>query len=206
MNMDNAFERFAKFKGEVEPSLGGILSEADARLKLINRMLTEVLGWQFDEIQPEQHSPEGFADYLLSRGGTRRLVIEAKKTGVVLTTSVNPKMAAHKVSGPALRQAADIFRQAAGYCMDQGVEFAVITSGDRWIFFNPFPKNGTPYHDSKAILFPSLAAIEESFATFYELAAPGSVVNRLYRTVFGKVEGLSLQHIWNLSLSSSSPT
>ena len=195
MNMDNAFERFAKFKGEVEPSLGGILSEADARLKLINRMLTEVLGWQFDEIQPEQHSPEGFADYLLSRGGTRRLVIEAKKTGVVLTTSVNPKMAAHKVSGPALRQAADIFRQAAGYCMDQGVEFAVITSGDRWIFFNPFPKNGTPYHDSKAILFPSLAAIEESFATFYELAAPGSVVNRLYRTVFGKVEGLSLQHI-----------
>jgi hypothetical protein len=83
--IDSAFKAFNKLMSEVEAYDATIRSEQDTRLKVINRMLTEVLGWQYEEITTdEQAGDTGFIDYRLSVGKFSRLVIEAKKDGLPL--------------------------------------------------------------------------------------------------------------------------
>ncbi|MEM8581097.1 MAG: hypothetical protein AAGF50_07880 [Pseudomonadota bacterium] len=59
-------------------------NEAETRLKLVDRIVFEVLGWSHDDVQVEHRvSQDGstqFADYILTTGFTS-LVIEAKRVG-----------------------------------------------------------------------------------------------------------------------------
>src|SRR4051794_11620842 len=59
----------------------GNLSEADTRVKVIDRLLTDVLGWTEPAFTREEHVDSGFIDYVL-RGPHPLLVIEAKKRDV----------------------------------------------------------------------------------------------------------------------------
>jgi hypothetical protein len=42
----------------------GTASEADTRVKLIDRILKEVCGWPETELSREDHSESGFSDYI----------------------------------------------------------------------------------------------------------------------------------------------
>ena len=59
-------------------------NEAETRLKVINRILTEVLLWTDEDIKPEEHVTEDglttYADYILKTANVA-LVVEAKKGG-----------------------------------------------------------------------------------------------------------------------------
>jgi cold shock CspA family protein/energy-coupling factor transporter ATP-binding protein EcfA2 len=199
VTVDEAEEQYLALVENVRDRLEAIQSEQDARLQLINRILTEVLGWQFADIKTESHSESGYTDYVLHSKGTPCFVVEAKRTGTALIDTANTKVGTYKVAGPALKSAGDGIRQATGYCMDYGVDFACVTTGVTWVCFIAFPGAGRSYKDSKAIVFPDFAAVAENFAYFYDLLSYESVTKRLYKARFAKAEGLTASNFEALS-------
>lgn len=192
MSLDEANSAFQKLSAEVAERLPAIETEQDARLQLIDRLLVEVLGWEHAAIKTEPHSPSGYTDYLLAIGGQPRFVLEAKRTGKALLDTLNPSYRTYKVSSPALSSASDGIKQAAGYCLDHGADFSVVTTGLLWIAFLPFPA-GKSYREGTAIVFPSLTAINENFAAFYDLFSKEGISKRLYKLHFAKADGLAVQ-------------
>lgn len=193
MDVD-AFE--APLKALVE-NVGGRLeaieTEADARFQLIDRLLIEALGWRHEDFMMEPHNPSGYTDYLVQYRGTAALVVEAKRIGKLPIDTVDPKLGRYKIGGSALKSAAEGFTQAASYCLEHGVEFAALTSGTVWIAFMALHSSGKSFREYKAIVFPNLASIESEFATFYDLFSKEGVSQKIYRTHFAKLDGLSVK-------------
>lgn len=199
LNIDEAKEFFQTMVNEVTPRLNEIKTEQDARFQLINRLLIEVLGWQFADIKTEPHSEAGYADFLLHAKGTPCFVVEAKRTGMTLLDTANPRVATYKVTGPALKSSIDGIRQATRYCMEYGVDFAAVTTGVTWVCFIAFPGGGRSYQDGKAIVFPDLTAVVDNFAYFYDLFSSDGVTKKLYKTRFARAEGLTVSNFESLS-------
>ena len=193
MNIDESFERAKGLCEDAQQRLAQIETEQDARVQLINRFLTEVLGWDFADIKTEKFSEAGFADYLISSGGRNRLVVEAKRIGPPLLNTANQQAASYKVGGPALNSAMQGIRQAASYCLDHGAAYAALTTGVTWIVFLPFPTAGVPYKEGTAFVFPTLASILKEFARFYDLLSREGVVQRNYDVHFAKASGLTTE-------------
>lgn len=193
MTLDTSFKRAEALVSDVRERLGQIETEQDARVQLINRFLTEVLGWDFAEIRTEPHSPAGYADYLLSSAGRKRLVVEAKRIGPILINTANPEMATYKVGGPALAAAKPGIQQAASYCLDHGAAYAALTTGVTWIAFLPFPLAGVPYTEGTAFVFPTLDSVLKNFAVFYDLLSREAVTQRTYDLHFAKASGLTVE-------------
>lgn len=192
MDMDSAFVAFEKLLSELEPTLSTDENEATTRLRIIDRVLTEAMGWPRDDIESEPHGPEGYADYLLIIGKKPIGAIEAKKTGKIVSKSSTTKLSTFVIEGPALKPAADGFQQAARYSLDNGCELAVLTTGVSWMFFQPFPGAGLSYRKSRAFVFPTLQSIREDFPLFYELLAQPMMRDAQYRAVFAKQNKLGL--------------
>jgi len=199
MSLDDSFARAKALCDELEPRLNQIETEQDARFQIINRMMTEVLAWDFGDIKTEPHGETGYTDYLVSSAGQKCLVIEAKRLGPLLIDTLNPQMRTYKVGGPALASAGAGIRQAIGYCIDHGVNYAIVTTGVVWIVFLPLPGGGVSFREGVAFVFPNFKAILENFATFYDLASKESVTAKNYNLQFAKAGGLSIAEFEPLS-------
>ena len=105
-------------------------SETAVRQGIINPLL-ENLGWPTTETQivfPEYTVESGKVDYALCHPlGTPRIFIEAKQPG--------------KLEGAE--------RQLFRYAVHQGVRFAILTDGQKWIFF--YPSGEGSYEERKVI-------------------------------------------------------
>jgi predicted type IV restriction endonuclease len=178
MSLDSSFEKAKLLCADIQGRIPEIETEQDARVQVINRFLTEILGWSFPDIKTEKYNVAGYADYLISSGERRRLVIEAKRIGPIVLNTANTSMATYKVGGPALNSAASGISQAASYCLDHGVHYAALTTGITWIAFLPFPAVGVAYRDGRAIVFPTLQSIIDNFAVFYDLFSKQGVTQR----------------------------
>ena len=110
-------------------------SETAVRQGIINPLL-EQLGWPASKTQivfPEYAVESGKVDYALCHPpGTPRIFIEAKQLG--------------KLDG-AERQL--FTRQIFRYIADQGVRFAILTDGRKWIFFYPA---GEGTHEERKVI------------------------------------------------------
>lgn len=190
--IDDAFARASSLFAEVSARIEEIETEQDARLQLINRILVEVLGWEYQDIKTEPHSPSGYTDYLLSTNGQKRLVVEAKRVGTILVDTFDPKFGSYKLSGKAISSAIEGVEQAARYCFDHGVNCAVVTTGVAWIVFIPFPGAGISFRESHAFVFPNFASILEKFAAFFDLLSKPGIISRLYTLHFARAAGLSI--------------
>jgi cold shock CspA family protein/GTPase SAR1 family protein len=191
MNLDRSFEVAKALCADVSSRAMEIETEQDARVQIINRFLTEVLGWDYAEIKTETFSDAGYADYKISTGGRARLIVEAKRIGPVVLNTANPSMASYKVGGPALVGAMPGIKQAAAYCLSEGASYAALTNGITWIMFLPFPVAGIPYTEGTAFVFPDLDAVIKNFALFHDLASRDGVTKRLYDVHFAKASGLT---------------
>ena len=140
----------------------------------------------------------GYADYIVGEVGGPRLVIEAKKTGRVLTQLKDGRFGYYKVSGPALSSAEDGLAQAKRYCADQAVMFSLLTSGIEWIGFWAIRTDRRPPNDGMAAVFPTLEAIEENFAAFYQLFSYECINQQLYEACIHEAEGMQLRPVENL--------
>jgi len=192
MALDEAFSKAEELLNELEPRLREIETEQDARFQLINRILVEICGWAYQDIKTEPHSASGYTDYLLSGMSKKRLVVEAKRTEKLTIDTLNPAMRTYRVGGPALASAMPGIMQAAQYCLDHGVDYAVVTTGVVWIAFRPFPGPSVSYAEGSAFVFPNFQAIRDNFATFYDLLSKEAVLARSHVLQFAKAEGLSL--------------
>lgn len=84
MRSDAAYEAFKAIKHFAEHNAESIVTEQDARFQLIDRILTEVLGWPRESIHTEPHLEDGRIDYLMTQGGRNKFVVEAKRTAISL--------------------------------------------------------------------------------------------------------------------------
>ena len=76
--IDVAFERFLTLVESIDQS-GVVITEQDTRIKIIDRLIVDVLGWDYIHVNTEEPAGTGYLDYKLSIEDRARLVIEAKR-------------------------------------------------------------------------------------------------------------------------------
>lgn len=184
--IDVSFETAKTIFDAAQKDLPNIKSEEDAKLKIIVRVLTEALGWGFEDISAEHHNENGFSDYIVSDGGHDAFVVEAKKVGVIGITTHATTMQKYKISGPALKEAARGITQAATYASPLGIQLAVLTDGVTWIVFLPYTPGGK-YQEKQAVVFPTFDSIINDFSTFYELLSKSECRKNTYKIIFDNI-------------------
>jgi energy-coupling factor transporter ATP-binding protein EcfA2 len=193
--LDAAKSIFDKIHRFATENAAQIVTEADARLHLIDRILIEVLGWRREGIQTEPHSNAGYLDYLLSSGGRNVFVVEAKRVSHELISTKLPDYRFYKVGGAALRDAQEGIDQAVSYCSSKSVPFSALTNGLAWVGFRPIRIDGVECKNGAAAVFPNLEAIKKNFAEFYDLFSQEGVSQKLYSVYLDREEGSALSAV-----------
>lgn len=110
---DEAFQRLQRIEAEILTALRSNPNEADTRLKALDRILIEVMGWQRDSIFTEPHTDSGYIDYLIQTGSSRNLlIIEAKKAGLLSPETKSDQKMIIALDGPVAKPMKDGIRQA----------------------------------------------------------------------------------------------
>ena len=191
MTCDASFKILESIIPEIRGALQNGATEQDARLQIIDRIITSVLNWSHSQIHTEVHNSQGYADYVLVDSENRCLaVLEAKKTGLLRLDTAATTKSDVKVGGHVLRPAQDGISQAVDYCMDLGTSYAIVTDGNSWIFFRATRIDGLSPKEGKAIIFPCFDAVLKDFATFYELLEYDAILHKLHFARLNAVEGL----------------
>lgn len=155
-------------------------NEAETRIKLIDRVIFDILGWTPDDVSVEERVSEDgkveFTDYTI-RTGFSSLIIEAKRLGSseLLVPNIRKELLSRKlVSG----YTGDAIKQARDYGRKLSVPFAVVTNGDQWIIFPASRTDQIEFEKSSAIIFSSLkSALEDDFADFHGLLSRKAVIS-----------------------------
>ncbi|EPC6777308.1 type I restriction endonuclease [Escherichia coli O8:H30] len=185
-NVDAAEQKLRIILAEVRADIGSVESEEDAKVKIINRIFHECLGWSFTQFSCENQHDSGYSDYVLKIGGEPSLVVEAKRIGILgIETAVLDRHREFKISGSSLKGAFPGIQQAFSYASEAGIPVAVVTDGVRWIIFKTWVKGS--YKDKEAFVFPSLEALENSFSIFYELLAYEQFSEKVYNILFDDI-------------------
>lgn len=163
-----------------EEALGNLISslskntdmnESQTRFHIIDKVLTECLGWDREVIEVERHeNKNGFTDYEL--GKPRIAILEAKREGEVfeipvglskkLTIDLNSLRKVSAETSKAIDQAQD-------YCSKRGVPIAIVTNGHQYIAFLASRQDGVSVFDGNAVVFNSLTHLKENFNLAWKL-------------------------------------
>ncbi|PHR66343.1 hypothetical protein [Alcanivorax sp.] len=155
-------------------------NEAETRLKVIDKVLFDVLKWTHEDVNVEERVLEDgsatFSDYVI-RTANVAFVVEAKKVGIPFESS--PKSRWLKLSTTNLKGAlGEAVTQARDYCRKLGIQFAVVTNGEQWVVFPANRIDQVAFNESSAIVFNSLkSALVDDYSDFYGLLSREAVVN-----------------------------
>lgn len=155
-------------------------NEAETRLKVIDKILFDILEWTHEDITVEERVSEDskttYADYVV-RTANAAVVVEAKKIGIAFETV--PKNRRIKLTKSNLQGATgEAIIQARDYCRKLSIPFAVVTNGEQWIIFPANRIDQVGFHDSNAIIFNNLeSALKDDFKEFFNLLSRGSIIN-----------------------------
>lgn len=194
MKIDDSKKAFDDLSAKWTALLTEVETEQDARFQIIDLILTDVLGWERNEIKTEKHTKTGYVDYLIRAEDRNRMVVEAKKVSRLLIDTRNPKMNYYQIDGAALKSAQDGIDQAREYCLQTGVSFAALTTGVEWIGFLAIRTDGMPPGKGRAVVFPSLNAISDNFAAFFDLFSKHGVMGELNKVRLNEAEGLQVNY------------
>jgi hypothetical protein len=167
--IDAAYARLLDLEPELRAQAKLPLNESDTRFRLLDRVLTDILGWPRDSIETEPPTSEGFIDYCINSNGRPRIIIEAKRNGSLSTSTVSLKPAALMLNGPVLKPLRAAVDQALRYASAKSVPVAAVTDGTCWLFFQTNRRDGMSAKDGKGWFFPDLTAVKAEFARFYDL-------------------------------------
>lgn len=117
----------AKLRNLCRRGLDAKLGEADTRA-IVRAVLVDMLGWdEFEDITQEEAVKGGYCDFMLRYEGVPYAIIEVKRLGIRLNDG-------H-------------LRQARHYAQDNGLDWVILTDGDRWevhrLYYNR-GKGGNP--------------------------------------------------------------
>jgi hypothetical protein len=73
-SLDNSYARAVALVNDVEPRLDSIITEEDAKVQLVVRILTEVLGWHHADLSTERKNDNGFSDFIVSDTDGKRFL------------------------------------------------------------------------------------------------------------------------------------
>jgi hypothetical protein len=192
--IDSAKEKFDAFVEQIN-TLGfwdSINSEADVRMKIIDPVFCDILGWPKQELHLESSAGKQFIDYCGTIKGLNRLIIETKKEARDLGVNAEHAARYFKLNGAvfATEAAKEGIDQAIRYCGHKNVELACVTNGRQWaIFRGARGIDGTNTLDGLACTFGSLEGIQGKFKEFYELLSYNSIEEYSYRAAFRQAEG-----------------
>jgi hypothetical protein len=195
--IDTAFERLESLLAEVEQFGDTLFTESDTRIKIIDTMLMEVLGWQKVDILTEEHAGKGFLDYKLSIDGLARTIIEAKRDARAFDLNERDGGGAYKLSGPVFKNDSvqEGIGQAVYYSAYKGTELACVTNGREWIVFRSNRiGDGLDTLEGKAFVFTSLQCVRDEFRLFYDLLAKQRVKSLVFRALLQEAEGRIIRH------------
>lgn len=182
-------------------------NESDTRLKLINRVLFEVLGWRHDDVQTEHRVADDgktqITDFFFRTAATL-FVLEAKRIGRDFK-NVSGKKRFLLSDANLMGELGDAVRQAREFCQSRHVPFAVATNGDVWIIFPAVRTDGVLFSASSAIIFESLEDAlvfqKEYFLSLLERNAvlDGSLDRALLGKVDNQIDSRRLNHFFETS-------
>jgi energy-coupling factor transporter ATP-binding protein EcfA2 len=190
--IDTAHQRFVELREEVASYLDSVNTEADARLKIIDRVFTEVLLWPYVQILAEDSTPAGFADYSFNVNDRSRLIVEAKRDSRSLGCEARHARRGYKLNGGLfnVEAAKEGISQAIRYCGEKNAELACVTNGREWIIFRGNRLgDGMDTRDGSAFVYANLVTIEENFEHFYNLLSFEAAKSISYRPYFQEAEG-----------------
>ncbi len=185
---DNGIEELRSIQHEFQDFLTRVdaPSEADTRVKLIDRILVDVCGWPEAAIRRERHVHAGFLDYELLLNDRPYVAVEAKREGSAFVFPADSRHRAFKLSGAILTKpdVRDAIQQVRQYCDDAGIRYSVATNGNAWIIFRAI-REDMPWRDGTARVFPDLDFIAEHFTDFWNLLSKPAVAGGRLDREFG---------------------
>ena len=187
LSIDEAETKFDIIYSEVISDLNSILSEEDSKIKIINRVFTECLGWGFNDIKAETKHENGYSDYIFCVSDTPQFVVEAKRVGKLDVEVATKDTIKHlKLNGSALKKCNDGIDQAFSYASPNGLPLAVLTDGLIWVIFK-IHIPGENYKNKQGIIFPSLDSIKNNLSSFFELLSKANIENRIFNSIFDDI-------------------
>lgn len=159
------------------------LNEADTRFQLIDRLLSEVLGWPKSAFRLEKSTAEGFSDYILLRPNrVPAIIVEAKREGTYfeIPPNFNHGKLYREVRVKALLSSTDLaaaLLQAQRYCADEGCEFGAVTNGRQLVIFKAFERDRS-WKDLPALVISGINYFQDQYADGIDLLGYSSVVER----------------------------
>ena len=172
-------------------------SEADTRIKVVDKIVFDVLGWDKNLSSYEERAGYGFTDYTLKESNCARLIVEAKKDSISFDLSKRQSAKPYDLKGPAFNSASkDGINQAITYSAFKGAELACVTNGQEWIVFRSNRLgDGKDVLDGKAFIFKSIDDITDNFKIFYDLLSCDSSKKLNFRGLFQSAEGIPVRDL-----------
>lgn len=196
-DIDLAFQRFEAISDKIHYIDKTKWSEADTRLKVIDEIVFDVLGWDKLEAKVEDRVEIGFTDYTLKIGQANKLIVEAKKDIIDFGLGTRESGQAYKLNGSVFNTASsEAILQVFNYSSLKGTELAVATNGREWIVFRTNRlADGVEPLQGKGFIFSSPAKIKEHFRVFYDLLSRHSSESLKFRGEFQRVEGAPIRDL-----------
>lgn len=172
------FDEFERQRVTLDSATGA--NEATTRLRAIDVLLFDVLGWDRTQAEAEKHyRREGYADYWLTTGHGVELIVEAKKHGVEF--ALTGRIYGDEAVGFGLLEtechdAAQALRQALGYAVSAGARYVAISNGHQWLLCLVYVE-AQPIEERSVLVFESLDAIKRRFASFMQTFSPTAVAS-----------------------------
>jgi hypothetical protein len=172
-DVHHAFEKFEAHRKAL-PKLEEC-NEDTTRLRAIDTLLFDVLGWDRNKVETEKYSrTTGFADYAFSQSQTICLILEAKRSGIafVLPGRTYPKKpVSFALLAKECPEAEAALTQACMYAVVHGARYVAVSNGTQWLLSLTFVSN-QPLQQRSVFVYESIEAIADRFDEFYHCFSP----------------------------------
>jgi len=154
------------------------LSEADTRVKIIDYIFKEALGWDEKDIIREEHVNSGYIDYTFKIGNNPYFLLEAKKIGDTWNIPNSFNKRKYILSGTITtdKKISSAIEQVVKYSNEVGVTYSIISNGLQFIIFENFKRAGK-WRDRFCTVFRSLEDIQDNFTYFWNILSKESMMN-----------------------------
>ncbi|WP_424769331.1 hypothetical protein [Paenibacillus sp. sgz302251] len=175
-DIDKSYDKFLALKHISSALTQKELNESDTRLRLIDTMFIEVLGWDkavihnelnIGDLAEDNSHKTLYADYLL-KSDINTYLIEAKRFGNYFKLPTTGSKRVYSGKGTVYVQNKTVIDQVKKYMMKIGTPFCVLTNGHQYIII----RRPMPAQDKDIIVFRSFDDVDANFQLFYDILNP----------------------------------
>jgi hypothetical protein len=174
--IDFAFERLKQNERLIRGAQ--LKNEGTTRLRAIDTLLFDVLGWDKLNVESEKYCRcDGYSDYCFIQSDSIRLILEAKRSGTTFllpSRSYQSRAVGFGLLAKECPAALDAMTQAAGYAASLGSRYIAISNGHQWLLALSFVTD-QPIAQRLVYVFESFEAILNRFSHFWKCFSPSGI-------------------------------